>query len=235
MAKRIVLLTGSLAEPRLTRIAEELNDSELDPIVINIGVKVAALMTTEIVERRLRLPSGAERVVMPGRFRGDIERLSKHFGTPFERGPEELADLPTYLGRTARNIDLSEYDVTIFGEIVDATLLSPDAIVERSRKMRADGADVIDLGCLPDRPFPHLEAAIAALHSDGAKVSVDSFTADELSRATRAGADYLFSLSEGTIGILDEGPAAPILVPSPATDMDSLDRVIDILIAKKRR
>src|SRR5689334_9225089 len=138
MAKRIVLVTGSLAEPRLNRIAEELNDDELEPVVVNIGVKVAALMTTEIVERRLKLPAGTERVVLPGRFRGDIDRLSERFGTPFERGPEELSDLPAYLGRTARQIDLSEYDVTIFGEIVDATLLTPEAIVERSRKMRAD-------------------------------------------------------------------------------------------------
>jgi len=232
MAKRIVLVTGSLAEPRVKRIAGELNDAELEPIVANIGVKVAALMTTEIVERRLKLPENADRVILPGRFRGDIDRLSDHFGTRFERGPEEIADLPAYLGQAARKVDLSEYDVTIFGEIVDATLMKPHEIVERSRKMRADGADVIDLGCLPDSPFPHLEASIAALHADGAKVSVDSFNPEELSRATRAGADYLFSLNEKTISIVDEGPATPILISAGAADMDSLDRVIDIMIAK---
>ena len=232
MAKRIVLVTGSLAEPRVQRIADELNDAELEPIVANVGVKVAALMTSDIVERRLKLPDGADRVIMPGRFRGDLERLSDHFGTRFERGSEEIADLPEYLGHTARKIDLSEQDVTIFGEIVDATLLTPQEIVERARKYRADGADVIDLGCLPDSPFPHLEEAIAALHADGAKVSVDSFSAEELSRATRAGADYLFSLSEKTIAIADEGPAIPILVSAGAADMDPLDRVIDMMIAK---
>lgn len=234
MAKRIVLVTGSLAEPRVKRIAEELNDPDLEPIVANVGVKVAALMTTEIVERRLKLPDHPDRVIMPGRFRGDLERLSDHFGTRFERGPEEIADLPEYLGHAARKIDLSEQDVKIFGEIVDATLMTPEQIVERSRKYRADGADVIDLGCLPDSPFPHLEASIAALHADGAKVSVDSFNPEELSRATRAGADYLFSLSEKTISIVDEGPAAPILISAGAADMDSLDRVIDIMIAKGR-
>lgn len=234
MAKRIVLVTGSLAEPRVKRVAEELNDPDLEPVVANIGVKVAALMTTEIVERRLKLPEHADRVIMPGRFRGDLERLSDHFGTRFERGPEEIADLPEYLGHAARKIDLSEQDVKIFGEIVDATLMTPEQIVERSRKYRADGADVIDLGCLPDSPFPHLEASIAALHADGAKVSVDSFNPEELSRATRAGADYLFSLSEKTISIVDEGPAAPILISAGAADMNSLDRVIDIMIAKGR-
>jgi dihydropteroate synthase-like protein len=233
MAERIVLVTGSLAEPRVKRVAEELNGDAMEPVVANVGVKVAALMTADIVERRLKLPSGADRVVMPGRFRGDLDRLSDFFGTRFERGPEEIADLPEYLGHAKqRKVDLSEYDVTIFAEIVDATLMTPEQIVERARVLRADGANVIDLGCLPDSPFPHLEDAIAALHNDGFKVSVDSFNAEELSRGTRAGADYLLSLSETTIAIADEGPAVPVLVSAGAADLASLDRVIDIMIAK---
>lgn len=235
MAKRIVLVTGSLAEPRVKRIAQELTGDEIAPVVANIGVKVAALMTTEIVERRLQLPQGADRVILPGRFRGDLGRLSAHFGAQFERGPDEIADLPEYLGRARETPDLSEYDLTIFAEIVDAALLTPEEIVRRARALRADGADVIDLGCLPDSPFPHIEDAIAALHADGARVSVDSFNAEELSRASRAGADFLFSLSEKTIAIADEGPAVPILIPAEAADMASLDRVIDIMVAKGRR
>lgn len=232
MAERVVLVTGSLAEPRVKRVAEQVASDALEPVVANVGVKVAALMTTDIVERRLKLPEGADRVVMPGRFRGDLERLSDFFGTRFERGPDEVADLPEYLGHAREKVDLSQYNMTIFAEIVDATLMTPAEIVERSRKLRADGADVIDLGCLPDSPFPHLEDAIAALHADGVRVSVDSFNAEELSRATKAGADFLLSLSEKTIGIADEGPAVPILVSAGATDMESLDRVIDIMIAK---
>lgn len=232
MAERVVLVTGSLAEPRVKRVAEQVASDALEPVVANVGVKVAALMTTDIVERRLKLPEGADRVVMPGRFRGDLERLSDFFGTRFERGPDEVADLPEYLGHAREKVDLSQYNMTIFAEIVDATLMTPAQIVERSRKLRADGADVIDLGCLPDSPFPHLEDAIAALHADGVRVSVDSFNAEELSRATKAGADFLLSLSEKTIGIADEGPAVPILVSAGATDMESLDRVIDIMIAK---
>lgn len=233
MAERIVLVTGSLAEPRVQRMAEDMAGETFDPVVANIGVKVAALMTTDIVERRLKLPDGADRVIMPGRFRGDLERLRDRFGTRFERGPDEIADLPAYLGQASRKaVDLSRHNMTIFAEIVDATMLSVDGILERARRLRADGADVIDLGCLPDSPFPHLEEAIRALQADGMKVSVDSFSADELSRATRAGANYLLSLSEKTIAIADEGPAIPVLVSAGAADMDSLDRAIDMMIAK---
>ncbi len=232
MAERVVLVTGSLAEPRVKRVADQVASEALEPVVANVGVKVAALMTTDIVERRLTLPQGADRVVMPGRFRGDLERLSDFFGTRFERGPDEVADLPEYLGHAKEKADLSQHNVTIFAEIVDATLMTPAQIVERGRILRADGADVIDLGCLPDSPFPHLEEAIAALHADGVRVSVDSFNSEELSRATKAGADFLLSLSEKNIGIADEGPAVPVLVSAGANDMVSLDRVIDIMIAK---
>ncbi|HTV31900.1 MAG TPA: DUF6513 domain-containing protein [Methylocella sp.] len=234
MAENIVLVTGSLAEPRLRRLMPELESEELSFTVLNIGVKVAALMTTTIVERRLNLPKDIDRVILPGRFRGDLARLAGFFGTRFERGPDELADLPEYFGKTRKAVDLSEQDVTIFAEIVDATLLTIEQILDRSRRLRGEGADVIDLGCLPDRPFPHLEEAIAALHEDGARVSVDSFLAEELSRATRAGADYLLSLSEANLAIADEGPAVPVLISAGVADMDSLDHAIDKMLAKGR-
>jgi hypothetical protein len=150
MPEKIVLVTGSLAEPRLQRLSNEPGDDDTEITVSNIGVKVAALMTTKIVERRLTLPTAAERVIMPGRFRGDLERLSDFFGTRFERGPDELADLPEYLGRASKPVDLTRHDVLIFAEIVDATLMSPEQTVERARLLQEEGADVIDLGCLPD-------------------------------------------------------------------------------------
>lgn len=227
MAERVVLITGSLAEPRVRQIAQELANAHVEPVVVNIGVKVAALMTAEIVERRLTLPEGTARVVMPGRFRGDLQRLAARFGLPFERGPDEAADLPDYFGRARRSADLSRHDVTIFAEIVDATRLSVDAILARAKALVADGADVIDLGALPDEPFPHLEEAIAALKGEGLKVSVDSFDPAELARATRAGADFLLSLNETNLEIAREGPAVPVLVPARPGDLESLIRAVE--------
>jgi dihydropteroate synthase len=229
--EKIALVTGSLAEPRLARIAGDIADPALDPVVVNVGVKVAALMTAEIVERRLKLPEGTDRVLMPGRFRGDLERLERFFGVPFSRGPDEMADLPDYFGQQRRAVDLSKHDVTIFAEIVDATVLDVEGILARARHLKGEGADVIDLGCLPDTPFPHLEEAIAALHAEGLKVSVDSFDLSELSRATRAGADYLLSLNETNLHIAGEGRAVPILVPAKQGDLASLCRAVDACLA----
>jgi dihydropteroate synthase len=233
-AEKIALITGSLAEARLVRLADELRSDSLDPVVVNVGVKVAALMTAEILDRRLKLPEAVGRAILPGRFRGDLERLQGRFGVTFERGPEELADLPQFFGRGGREPDLSRHDCTIFAEIVDATALSTDAIVARAEALKADGADVIDLGCMPDTDFPHLEDAIAALKRGGFKVSVDSADDAELSRANRAGADHLLSLSERNLGIADEGDAIPVLVPATQGDMASLHRAIDAMEARGR-
>lgn len=230
----VVLVTGSLAEQRLVRLADELRGDALDPVVVNVGVKVAALMTAEIVERRLKLPPETDRAILPGRFRGDLDRLSKTFGVPFERGPEELADLPGFFGRGGLEPDLSRHACAIFAEIVDATTLSVAEIVAKARALAADGADVIDLGCMPDTAFAHLEEAIAALRADGLKVSVDSADPQELARANRAGADHLLSLNEHTLAIADEGDAVPVLVPASPGDLDSLLRAVDAMEARGR-
>ncbi len=232
--EKVAFVTGSLAEPRLSRIAEELADERLEPVVVNVGVKVAALMTPEIVERRLKLPAGTDRVLLPGRFKGDIERLAAFFGVPFARGPEEMADLPDYFGQQRRAVDLSRQDAVIFAEIVDATVLDVPGILAKARALAADGADVIDLGCLPATPFPHMEEAIAALHAEGLKASVDSLEPEELVRATRAGADFLLSLNETTLDIVDEGPAVPVLIPTRPADLESLLRAIAACRAKGR-
>ena len=146
----------------------------------------------------------------------------------FERGPDELKDLPAFLGGRARKIDLSRHDMRIFAEIVDAPALSVDAIVARALGMAASGADVIDLGCLPDQRFPHLEDSVRAVKGVGLRVSVDSAEMDELRRGARAGADFLLSLKQDSLDIAGEGSAIPVLIPSAHGDLDSLLRCAEI-------
>jgi dihydropteroate synthase-like protein len=200
-----------------------------------LGIKVAALMTADMIRRRLTDTGGAHRVLIPGRCRGDLQALTGHFGVPFERGPEELMDLPQYFGKQGRPPDLSAHDVQIFAEIVDAPRLGPEAILERAGAYRADGADVIDLGCLPDTRFDHLEDSVRRLREAGHRVSVDSMQADELSRGARAGADFLLSLNEETLWIAEGVDAVPVLIPSQPGDMASLERAMAAMDARGRR
>jgi dihydropteroate synthase-like protein len=222
MADRILFLTGHLARARLEKVLGEIDDLGFTWSVFDVGVKVAALMTEPIIARRLPRPIDANKVMVPGRCRADLERLSGEFGVQFVRGPDELKDLPSYFGKLGRNADLSRYDMRIFAEIVDAPTLTVDAIVERATSMRAAGADVIDLGCLPDTPFPHLEDAVHALRVNKHAVSIDSANTGELRRGAMAGAHFLLSLTADTLPLVSETSAVPILIPSSHGELASL-------------
>ena len=227
MAERILFLTGPLAQARLEKVLREA-DLGFAWKIEDIGVKVAALMTEAIIARRLPRRVDADRVVVPGRCRADLARLSAEFDVPFERGPDELKDLPAYFGKRGRGLDLTRHDMRIFAEIVDASALSVDAIVTRATAMRAAGADVIDLGCLPDTPFPHLEDSVRELKARGFAVSVDSANIDELRRGGQAGANFLLSLTEHTLDIAVETGTSPVLIPATHADMPSLLRAAEM-------
>jgi dihydropteroate synthase-like protein len=227
MRERILFLTGRLAEKRLEKVLQGMEPTAFDWSVFSVGVKVAALMTEPILMRRLPRPINADRVVVPGRCRADLTRLAQEFGVSFQRGPDELRDLPMFLGRTGAALDLSRHSLRIFAEIVDASQMSLEALLARAGALRAEGADVIDLGCLPDTPFPHLEEAVRELKSRGLVVSIDSADPDELRRGGLAGADYLLSLTERNLAIAEETGARPVLIPAQHGDLASLYRAAE--------
>jgi hypothetical protein len=152
MAESILFLTGHLARPRLEAVLEGMKP-DFDWKVLDIGVKVAALMTEVIIMRRLEKPVEAGKIMLPGRCRADLDRLSAHYGVPVVRGPEEVKDIPVYFGRARKASDMTKYDIQIFAEIIDATTMTIEEILERAEDYSHKGADVIDLGCLPDTPF----------------------------------------------------------------------------------
>lgn len=232
--EHIVFLTGRLAQRSLERVLAGMEAAPFTWEVREIGLQVAGLMTADLIRRRLQPPLAADRVMVPGRCRGDLEALSTHLGLPVERGPEELKDLPRHFNRAGRVSQLDDYDIDIFAEIVDAPRLGVDAIVARAARLRGDGANVIDLGCLPATPFPHLEDAVAALKGEGHRVSVDSVDSEELLRGGRAGADYLLSLTVDTLWIADEVAATPILIPREPADEASLYAAVEHCVRRGR-
>ena len=236
MSENLLFLTGKLAEKSLHKVLADMQTAEhpqdFKYRIAQIGVSVAALMTPELILRRLPDAGDADRIVLPGLCRGDLTKLEAKYGIPVERGPEDLKDLPQYFGRGGKEPDLSRHDVRIFAEIVEAPDLTVDAIVRRAEKYRQQGADVIDLGCLPNTPFPHLADAIAALKAAGFMVSVDSLNQEDLLLAGRSGADYLLSLNEKTLWIADEVAATPVLIPASPGNLRSLYRAIDIMQKK---
>ncbi|MGV1014075.1 MAG: DUF6513 domain-containing protein, partial [Methyloceanibacter sp.] len=120
MTESILFLTGHLAKPRLEAVLTSM-DADFDWKVLDIGVKVAALMTEDIILRRLPKPVETGKIMLPGRCRADLDRLSAHYGVQVVRGPDEVKDIPVYFGRARKASDMTKYDIQIFAEIIDAT------------------------------------------------------------------------------------------------------------------
>lgn len=234
MTQNLLFLTGKLAEKSLHKVLSEVQDNPKTPPfkyrVEQIGVSVAALMTPDLIARRVKQTGDADKVIIPGLCQGDLTKLEAQYGIPVERGPEDLKDLPQYFGHAGVEPDLSRYSVQIFSEIVDAPYLSVEGVIKKAEQFRQQGANVIDLGCLPGVPFPHLADTVKALKQLDFKVSVDSLNTDDLLTAGRAGADYLLSLTEKTLWIADEVASTPVLIPAKPHSLPSLYRAIDLCI-----
>jgi dihydropteroate synthase-like protein len=234
MPEKLLFLTGKLAERSLHKVLAEMQPTDFDYQITQLGISVAALMTPEFIARRLPDAGGAHRILVPGLCKGDLAPLEQKYGVPVERGPDDLKDIPQHFGHGGKAPDLSRYSTRIFAEIVEATDLTVDGIVRRAEFYRAQGADVIDLGCLPNTPFPHLEDSIQAVQALGLQVSVDSLDSESLLRAGRAGADYLLSLTEKTLWIADEVASTPVIIPAKSGSLPSLYRAIEAMQKKGR-
>ena len=73
MSQRIAFLTGRLARERLESVLRAMAPAPFEWSVFDVGVKVAALMTEPILIRRLPRPLNADRVILPGRCRADLD------------------------------------------------------------------------------------------------------------------------------------------------------------------
>lgn len=237
-AESLLFVTGKLAEKSLDKVLKNIQSNTQVPQfkyrIEQIGVSVAALMTPELIAKRLKNTGDAKKMILPGLCQGDLSLLHRQFGIPAERGPEDLKDLPQYFGQQGVKPDLTQYSVKIFAEIVDAPDLTLDGILSKATNYKIQGANVIDLGCLPNKPFPHLAEAIQMLKEHGFEVSVDSIQPEELLLAGKSGADYLLSLTEKTLWVADEVSSTPILIPAKPGNMASLYRAIDYCLKRNK-
>jgi dihydropteroate synthase-like protein len=216
-------VTGRLAAPSLRCVADGLKEElGLDISVLELPISVAALMTPEWALNRIAGSGKADEVlqeppgviVMPGRVSGDLRVMEDALGVRVARGPDDLWDLPEWLGFDSSKLkfdDVSEPGaaggVKIVAEIVDAWRMPVPAIVELAEAFRRDGADYIDLGGNPDVGVPDVDEKIAALKSGGFLVSVDTFHRETIHRAVEAGADMILSVNSSNMDLLDSARA----------------------------
>ena len=237
MNEHIVFLTGKLAKISLEKVLSDISSkNQFTYEVIDIGVNVAALATVNIIIKKLDLKdiSKATRIIIPGRCRGEIKDLEKFFGKDCIRGPEELKDIPSFLGLQGKDLDLSKYDTKIIGEITEAPNMSVKQIIKQANNYKKDGADIIDIGCLPSTEFPHLTETIQELKNQNFMVSVDSLDEKNLLTGAKAGADFLLSLQEKSIWIMDEVDAIPIIIPDYPREEKKFFRLVEKLLKDEK-
>ena len=88
--KKILFITGKLAEKGLKTVIDSIENKKFSYEIRNLNVNVAALLTTDMIERRIGDVNDFDEIIIPGRVRGDIKSLEKHLSKTITRGPDEL-------------------------------------------------------------------------------------------------------------------------------------------------
>lgn len=217
---KILFITGKLAERALKETLEGM-EAEFDYEVAVLKITVAALMTTPFILRSLPTPH-CDLLMIPGLSRVEPEALEHSLGVKVEKGPKDLRDLPYYFGIEKKREGYGGYDLTILAEINDAPTMPIDEILRRAQYYAACGADVIDVGCTPERPAPNVGEIVAALRSEGFRVSLDTFDTQEILAGDKAGAELLLSLNSQNLHLAPDLSCTPVIIPDFGKGLDSL-------------
>jgi dihydropteroate synthase len=232
-ARRVSFVTGSLAEPSLRRVLAEMAPPFAYDVAV-LKITVAALMTTDWIGRRLTVPEGTDLVLIPGLCEGDPAVVSQAVGVPVEKGPKDLREIPAHFGRVAASREYGAYDIEILAEINNAARLSRRELRAAADAFRAAGADIIDVGCTPGRPFPELADVVRELVGAGMRVSVDSFDPAEIRTAVGAGAELVLSVNRSNLDAVRDiagSGARVVVIPDLGGPLDSLHPSLEVLTA----
>ena len=95
--------------------------------------------------------------------------------------------------------------------------------------MTAQGADVIDLGCVPGMRWTGVGDAVAALRKEGFRVSIDSFDPAEVAAAAAAGAELVLSVHGGNRELAPEWGIEVVAIPDQPGSLEGLDETVEFL------
>jgi dihydropteroate synthase-like protein len=225
---RVLFVTGLLAEPALRHTLGEMAAPFTCDVAV-LRITVAALMTTTWIARHLTVSDGTDLVLIPGLCEGDPAVIQDQVGVPVAKGPADLREIPRYFGRSLSAQEYGAWDIEILAEINNVPRLQREDIRREAERLRASGADVIDIGCTPGLAFPELGDVVRELVGAGMRVSVDTFDVDEIRTAVRAGASLVLSVNQSNVAIVKElssNPVRWVAVPDLGGPIETLEPTI---------
>jgi dihydropteroate synthase-like protein len=233
-ATHLLFITGKLAEPALRRVLDEIAPrAGFSFEVAVLPITVVALATTPWIARHLHIPSGVDRVVLPGLCAGDLEALRPLTHAPIDRGPTDLRDLPELFGtKAATREGYGAFDIAILAEINHAPRLPRNELLAFARAYRAAGADVIDVGCDPGSSWAGTGDAVRAMREEGLRVSIDSFDPAEVSAAVKAGAELVLSVNSTNVEAVPDWGCEVVAIPDVPAGLEGLDATVQRLLAR---
>ena len=229
--QHIHFVTGRLAEHSLRQVLERLAPrAGFEATVQVMPITVAALMPTPWIARRLEVPAGTDRVIIPGACRGPLEAFAEVTNVPVERGPEDLRGLDDFFGQKSRDlVDYGRHDIEIIAEINHAPRLSQAALLAEARRLAAAGADRIDVGCDPGDSWSGVGAAVRMLVAEGFRVSIDSFEPGEVAAAVAAGATLVLSVNSTNVAAAADWGCEVVVVPDVPATLAGFDETVERL------
>ena len=114
----------------------------------------------------------------------------------------------------------------------------PEILAEAAR-LRASGADLIDLGCDlgcdPGEPWSGVAETVRALVEAGHRVSIDSMNPREIAAAVRAGAELVLSVNSANREAACDWGCEVVVLPDEPAGLVGLEETVEYLAARSVR
>ncbi len=229
--RHVHFVTGRLAENALRAVLAEL--APRAGFTYSLGVMpitVAALMTPQWIAARLAPPPEATEILLPGYCQGDLAPVEQAARLPVSVGPKDLRQLPEFFGRgAAERKDYGAWDIEIIAEINHAPRLTLAEILAEAERLRAAGADLIDVGCDPGGTWSSVAECVRALREAGNRVSIDSLAPAEIEPAVRAGAELVLSVNSSNVHAAADWGCEVVAIPDDPAGCAGLEETVEAL------
>ena len=229
-SEKIQFVTGRLAEPALRNLLAQIAPKTGFTYAVDVlPITVAALMTPSWIAKHITIDPTVDRIILPGYCAGDLTPLTEMTDLPISIGPKDLRQLPEYFGQKIVKESFGDWDIDIIAEINHAPRLTLAEILRMADQMRADGATLIDVGCLPGATWTGVGECVRALKSEGHCVSVDSLNPKEISDAAGQGAQLVLSVNATNRQYAPDWGIEVVAIPDDIHAIQSLEPTLEFL------